>query len=1453
MVQFTWLNIRSYNNSQNNAFEELVCQLAREEDIPNKASFTRVGAPDGGVEAYCVLENGDEYGWQAKYFNTMGDSQWVQLEKSFKTAFSKHPHLVKYYICIPLDRQDPRIDNQKWFMDKWNEYIDKWKAFALEQNRTIEFEYWGSSELLERLSQEKHAGRRRFWFNSEEFSEQWFCDKLDVNINCLGNRYTPELNYELEISKTFDGILRGNDFKKQFDNIYNELKKSVTAIIDYSDEKTNEVLKQQSYRVLSEIDEFYNSITIEMNEICYGKINEICNWFGRQLYERIKQLYSLKDESKNNEIESSKINSEIHYIRKGQDALVEFQEFIESDFARLANIPIMLLRGDAGIGKSHLLADIARKSISKGSAVILLLGQHFTSDDNPWNQILRNQLRLNINEDEFLGALNAKAQATGSRALIIIDAINEGRGRFFWKDHIKGFIKIINKYKWIGLVLSVRTSYEEVIVSNELISNDDIVKITHSGFAGVEYEVSKLFFNSYRIQQPSIPLLHPEFQNPLFLKLFCEGLNKARLTVVPDGLEGITKIVDFYISTINKRLSEPSKFNYSSKINLVKRVINLIITRKTDMKSQHIAYEDAYKIISNEVKDYTDNWRQFLDELINEGVMTQNVFWIDKSNYIDAVYFAYERFDDHFTASYLLERYLDKENPEASVSNEQPLFEYVKDEMSCRINKGLIEAFSIQLPEITNKEFFEIVPFCKSYYSVVDAFIGSLIWRRHDTIDERIIPYINDVVLKRKETSEKFWDTVLQVASNPKHFFNGDRIHQNLMKFSLSERDGWWTIYINQNYSGKTAIKRLVDWAWTTEDRSYVHDDSIRLYSITISWFLTSSNRRLRDSATKALVSLLQNRIKVMVDVLKAFEGVDDPYVYERIFGVAYGCALRTSNKEDLTELCQYVYDVIFSSEYVYPHILLRDYARGIIEYTVFLGNQVNVDMERVKPPYKSEWYDRIPTEEEIAEYKYDYQAEDFQQIYWAQNNIIDSMITEYGRGIGGYGDFGRYIFQGTVDMWEKYFDPQQLSNIAIKRIFELGYSVELHGEYDTFYVESHDRHHHTSERIGKKYQWIAFYELLAKLSDNYQMCEVDYSTNNEEELHDLDIEDWFKSLEIVSKQVWEGQVSEEVLEDDNILEELQSEDQTDLLTNNVIQNTKPKTINYRNIKFNGPWNPFVRDIDPTILINKIDKRNKNYYHDVYQIPQINLERWVHDFDDIPSLQDIIFTNVNGREFILLSSHITWQERHDNDDFADREEVFIKTTALMVPADKVKEYSKSKKVHAYSYGSHWGSSYTIFAHEYFWSQSYQDYILEIDNYEDDNYEDERELKTTTLEYLWEKEYDNSIEESVSFLMPSEFIVKQLELKQLKDGYWFNNDGQLISYDISLEGFNTSLLIEKEALETILNTNQLAIIWDVYLEKLANKEFHEWRLVLAVQDNNIIIVNKYGEETWKSNR
>lgn len=53
----------------------------------------------------------------------------------------------------------------------------------------------------------------------------------------------------------------------------------------------------------------------------------------------------------------------------------------------------------------------------------------------------------------------------------------------------------------------------------------------------------------------------------------------------------------------------------------------------------------------------------------------------------------------------------------------------------------------------------------------------------------------------------------------------------------------------------------------------------------------------------------------------------------------------------------------------------------------------------------------------------------------------------------------------------------------VVMRAHELGWSEELHGNFDRS-IRS-NRNEHSLERIGKKYQWLALYELVARMRDN--------------------------------------------------------------------------------------------------------------------------------------------------------------------------------------------------------------------------------------------------------------------------------------------------------------------------------------------------------------------------------
>lgn len=1094
-MDINWWNIKSFNNSQNNAFEELVCQLARNENIPNRKSFFRLGTPDGGVEAYCVLENGEEYGWQAKYFNTMGKSQWNQLEKSFHTALDKHPNLSKYYICIPLDRSDPRKLKQSWFMDKWNSFLKNSKEYANSKRKSIDIEYWGSSELIERLSLNVNIGKLRFWFNQEEFTDEWFNGVCKDSIDALGHRYTPKLNFELDIAKIFDGISHNEKFKK----LFKELVHKHLLIIEKCSRFLNDLaLKIEQKKMIScanEIKElFYNtsfSPAKKIEYILFQRLIEKTQELISEIENKIHQLTELESEvtdKKDKKIKTKHTNRffyQLNLLRHLYNSTYEFINFIDSPTAKLSNSPLLILKGDWGTGKSHLLADITRKRIQENKITLFLIGNHFVNEENPWTQIFKNILRIDCSEDEFLGALNSRAEAQESRLLIIIDAINEGKGIYFWADHLKSFIRKINEFEFLGLVLSYRTCYENLLFPSSILDDKSINKITHYGFAHNEYEAIRLFFTNYKIEYLNTPLLHPEFSNPLFLKLFCEGISKARLNKIPRGFTGISLIISLFIDSINEELSSPKRLDYSKGINLVKKTIDIYIEQLIVKKQHYLAFEEAFTLFEQELRRVSIK-NNLLDNLVSEGVFYKNIHYPSNGKEFEVIYLSYQRFEDHLSASFLLEKYLDKENIEKTFTEGSHLFKYIKNESECYKNKGLIESFSIQIPEITEYEFFELAHSCKSYIPVIDSFLESLIWRKPDTIKNKTQEYINKFVVIHKETYDKFLDILILITSCPEHLYNADFLHNHLNKFTLPERDAWWIPYTQENYLYGTSITRLIEWSRNNVEKTYISDDSRFLICKTLSWFLSSSNRYLRDVSTKAIISLLSNKIELVIKLLKDFENVNDPFILERLYAIAYGCTLRTSQTNFLYELSRYIFEAIFNQEEIYPNILLRDYARGVIEYTIHVGVEIDFNAKKTRPPYKSCFPTKFPTNDEIdKKYKINYNDQNFKKYYWSQNSILTSMTTLVGRDNAGYGDFGRYVFESALENWVNV-NPNLLSNWAIQRVFELGYDVEKHGEFDI--NQGHGRSSAHNERIGKKYQWIAFYEILARVSDNFKL-----------------------------------------------------------------------------------------------------------------------------------------------------------------------------------------------------------------------------------------------------------------------------------------------------------------------------------------------------------------------------
>ena len=250
---FNWNEIRSINGSQNEGFEEFVCQLARNEYCKNGATYTRIGKPDGGRECFISFPNGSQYHFQAKYFTSaLDDSQFSQINDSVKSDIDHFHNVKKYFISIATDLPDGVIEGRKSCMQKWNDYVTRWEDYAKEQGKVIEIVRWDSSELISRISKPENDGLMYFFFNKQIFTDEWFYRNNANTITDLGTRYTPENNIDLKIYTNFDALFKS----EVFDNDIHEKCKQLHLKL----ENIKNTLYPGNEKIVKKLIDFFNFV-----------------------------------------------------------------------------------------------------------------------------------------------------------------------------------------------------------------------------------------------------------------------------------------------------------------------------------------------------------------------------------------------------------------------------------------------------------------------------------------------------------------------------------------------------------------------------------------------------------------------------------------------------------------------------------------------------------------------------------------------------------------------------------------------------------------------------------------------------------------------------------------------------------------------------------------------------------------------------------------------------------------------------------------------------------------------------------------------------------------------------------------------------------------------------------------------------------------------------------------
>ncbi len=1363
-LNITWSQFEVCNPDTRTAFENMCRFLFNAFFFDGKGLF-HSDPNNPGIETVPIFhkESGQWISFQAKYFNTI---DYLQIKHSAEKAIQYYSGELDtiYLYC----NKDLTTSSQS-YQDIYN-LLSAQNIFLVPiTNQAI---------LDQVLSNDTVSW---YYFDYRHLTPQWFEERLHLSLTALGPRYNGDFNVNTGTENQLDIFLCNSN---------------AVAQINGAKKGTIEQLKNLQYRHTNwkkSLQKIINAI-LSIADVSRTTISDCLSWpeaLKRQCADEFSWARELIIENKN------------FYMKAGGKGNPQLRRDLSKDIPDLENLmdildnvgldlidrtllqeKVLVVKGEAGVGKSQLLANAAEKLNREGQYALLILGGSFLSLEPVATQITQ-QLDVDFNFQALLHKLETLGVQANCYTCLLIDAINESPYRDIWKTGLPSLIAQINKFEHVKIVISVRSGYERLVFNDSIIEGikaNKISNIVHSGFREESIEATLTFLNYYGI--PFLPsyFLQAEMTNPLFLTLFCKhytGENFDMFTL--------------FEQLINRTDMEAQKVVGITVFvpilqHLVEELAEIRLTKEnwdiTKPELFGLRFWDTYGLSSQKIP--------FIAALERSGLLN-SIIVSDTESY----YLGYNLLEDFVCAKQIFKRYHNYDKSALLLYVQNDLLKIEQGQIKKYFNIDIFIVICSLYAEYYHEEcfttIFALVTDESDQNDISDRYIKSFLWRKASAINSTdFITYINEYGAPRSSVLR----VLIENSTKENHPLNAFFLHSILENKPIAQRDYLWTTYINDLANREERLFQLVTYFDGGNLLNGLSGPNTELLLILFTWLLTSSNRMLRDKASKASIELLKRNFSLCKPLLQRFEKINDPYVIQRLLGIVFGACVKRSEIaiDTYRELVEYVYNLVFNQETVCPDILMRDYARLILERWIyeFPDDCDFIDAVKIRPPYRSTEIPHVKGQEyynkEIAHSGF--------------NSIDFSMRINHSECPGMYGDFGRYTFQAALERFEAV-DVVNLYHYAMQYIRDtLGYSDQLFGDYDRFRVNrNYSRHQNKKiERIGKKYQWIAFYNILARVSDTHLL------------------KDW---------------------------------------------NEVP-------YPYEGAWEPYVRDFDPTLNINFL----KPDFLPAIQYPQsteemflqtkpfpsdLEIQEWTKQptsfFDSLPG--KLVLVDSDGTQWVNLNLY----DKVKNKEFENStigfskgsQEMWLMAHGYFVEPEVFEALRKQFAPGAFDSDFPRGLDiYQLYNREYSWSPGYRSvfqsccFEAEIEAGEKSlvketvalpslvfTEEEDFEFKVAEQEVerlipddviqvkvipayshlLWEEEYDASQDDTTSFDVPCKELIDYLHLEQKEyDGYYFNLAGELVCFDASLSEICDGLLIRKDYLEQFLAATGMKLFW-----------------------------------------
>ena len=751
-------------------------------------------------------------------------------------------------------------------------------------------------------------------------------ERLRQASDSAGRRYNRIINLEVKnIKSNLHAINRDSEYVTELLKLANKAKKELSHFRTTHSSKESE-LKQLRKDAKVVIDKLLSLKTKTKNQNISWKV------LRKNLGDATKAssdfywfLKGLQDEERRQKGEYAKTDVDTGNTWSFYRALNDLSYFINDGVKTdLFSVPRMILRGEAGIGKTHLLCDYANNRINTGKPTLIFLSHEFTDTENTDPILCMATLMGYANRADFLKDLKSLVSSSSNRVCLIIDAVNEA-------DSIKwSQLSELFSIKGLSLVISVRNGYEKLIPNSNKYS-----VVEHFGFSEMEWDAVSTFFKHYKMKMPEIPIINPEFRNPLFLMVFCEAY--AGKTNKTFKGKGATHVLEQYVITQSEKIIKDLNIKLDKKYlwnNVIKEIGKWMGANSTPI----ILRPQLLRIIKTDTK-LSNHAIKLIVLMEHYGLLLKYPKYAKNGKRNGSRYeFTYNRFSDHIIVRSLL-----TENVINSKESAERFFADGKFLNNNLHNTGLLEALSIQIPERCKKtEFVWVIPEkYRDYYSVKTAFLNGVKWRdvEIDGFDEETeeLLYIDESQVKKYINTyllgdfDEVMDCLFDVSVVPNHPLNALKIHEILSRANMAKRDSWFQSYmLNTADESGNAISRIQSWSISELPKDISDPKAVLLAGVALTWTLSSTDNNLRNRSTRALVQLFRHHQDVLIELLNMFIDTDDPYIAERLFAVVYGVvSLNPYNKNEFKLLVKWIYKNHFLNKKRRPDALMDDYAKG--------------------------------------------------------------------------------------------------------------------------------------------------------------------------------------------------------------------------------------------------------------------------------------------------------------------------------------------------------------------------------------------------------------------------------------------------------------------------------------------------------------------------------------------